>query len=142
MPAQPPLVEIAMKKYGPRDDDRPRVIREVLQRVKPMLTQSPTITSDCALHYPAPIAEVLPKARHVQHLSRRARIGGQGELKKIGLDPLFSLNHTAAMMRDGVSRLIRKTWCNSKRQDHLEHHLYIYAFYRNKYRLKQKLLGA
>jgi hypothetical protein len=101
-----------------------------------MLGPCPIITTDRALHYPKPIAEVLPTARHVQHLSRKARIGGQGELKKIGMDPLFSLNHTAAMMRDGVSRLIRKTWCNSKRQDHLEHHLYIYAHYRNRHRLK------
>jgi hypothetical protein len=136
MPAQPPLVEISLRKYGPREDQRLRVISDVLKRVKPMLSAKPIITTDCALHYPGPIRSVLPFAKHVKHKSRKERIGGQGELKKIGLDPLFSLNHTAAMIRDGVSRMIRKTWCNSKRQDHLELHLYIYANYRNNHRLK------
>jgi len=63
-------------------------------------------------------------------------VAGQGELKKIGFDPLFSLNHTAAMIRDGVSRLVRKTWGNSKRMDRLEDHLFVYAHYHNTVRLQ------
>jgi hypothetical protein len=39
----------------------------------------------------------------------KARRQGNGELKKIGFDPLFSFNHTAAMLRDSVSRLVRQT---------------------------------
>jgi len=41
---------------------------------------------------------------------RRECVVGQGELKGGGFDPLFSLNHTCAMIRAHVSRLFRRTW--------------------------------
>jgi hypothetical protein len=56
---------------------------------------------------------------------------GQGELKATIYDPLFALNHTAAMIRARVSRLIRKTWNTSKREDRLLAHLRLYAHYHN-----------
>nr|MBX2884857.1 hypothetical protein [Granulosicoccus sp.] len=48
-------------------------------------------------------------------------------LKKIGFDPLFAINHTFAMFRANVNRLIRKTWCTTKRVDRLEDHLAIFV---------------
>jgi hypothetical protein len=45
---------------------------------------------------------------------------GQGELKRGGFDPLFSLNHTAAMFRDRLKRLSHRTWCTTKRPDRLQ----------------------
>jgi len=39
------------------------------------------------------------EATHRTVKGRRGSIAGQGELKKIGFDPLFSLNHTCAMLR-------------------------------------------
>jgi hypothetical protein len=51
-----------------------------------------------------------PNAVHIRKKSRRACVAGQGELKKGGHDPMFPLNHKAAMLRANVNRLIRKTW--------------------------------
>lgn len=135
MPALHPLIEIALKKYGPRQDDRPRAIAEVLNRISPMLQNGAKITTDSAPRYPGPIRRLLPNTYHVAVKSRKACVAGQGELKKTGFDPLFPFNHTAAMIRDGISRLIRKTWGNSKRADRLEDHLYLYAHYHNTVRI-------
>jgi transposase-like protein len=46
-------------------------------------------------------------------------------------NPLFPINHTLAMMRDGVSRLVRRTWAASKRMERLDLHLWIWIAYRN-----------
>jgi hypothetical protein len=61
---------------------------------------------------------------------------GQGELKKVGRDPLFSLNHTCAMLRANLNRLFRRTWCTTKRIDRLEAHLWIYVRFHNEVLLK------
>jgi hypothetical protein len=46
-------------------------------------------------------------------------------------NPLFPINHTLAMLRDGVSRLVRRTWAASKRAARLELQLWIWACWRN-----------
>jgi transposase-like protein len=49
-----------------------------------------------------------------------------------GLDnPLFRINRTLAMMRDGASRLVRRTWGASKKRAQLEKHLWVWAVFRN-----------
>jgi hypothetical protein len=49
-----------------------------------------------------------------------------------GLDnPLFRINRTLAMMRDGVSRLVRRTWAASKKREQLEKHLWVWIVFRN-----------
>ena len=142
MPAQHPLIEISLRKYGPRRDDRPATIERVLRRVAPMIRPGGTITTDRAPRYPEPIARILPHAQHLAHRSRKARRAGQGELKKIGYDPLFPLNHTAAMVRDHTSRLVRQTWANTKKIDHLRHHLAILAHAYNRYRDEHPVQAA
>lgn len=44
---------------------------------------------------------------------------------------LFQINHTFAMMRDQVSRLVRRTWAASKLRMRLERHLWIWVAWRN-----------
>jgi hypothetical protein len=131
MPAQHPLREIAAARYGTRADDRPAALAQVLTQIAPRLKPGGQISTDCALHYPEPIARLVPHAVHLAFRSRKARVTGQGELKKIGFDPLFALNHTAAMIRDRASRLVRKTWANTKRMDRLHAHLLVYAHFHN-----------
>ena len=46
-------------------------------------------------------------------------------------NPLFPINHTLAMMRDGISRLVRRTWAASKLKEKLERHAWIWAVWRN-----------
>jgi hypothetical protein len=46
-------------------------------------------------------------------------------------NPLFPINHTLAMLRDGISRLVRRTWAASKLRERLERHAWIYLVWRN-----------
>jgi transposase-like protein len=52
-------------------------------------------------------------------------------LKASKRDPLFTVNHTLALLRDGVSRLVRRTWAAAKTRQRLETHLWIWVCYRN-----------
>ena len=55
----------------------------------------------------------------------------QGELKRTGWDPLFTINHTLAMLRDNIKRLTRRTWCTTKQQSALEDVIAIYMHFHN-----------
>jgi transposase-like protein len=46
-------------------------------------------------------------------------------------NPLFPINHTFAMLRDGISRLVRRSWAASKLRERLELHMWIWIVYRN-----------
>jgi transposase-like protein len=46
-------------------------------------------------------------------------------------NPLFPINHTLAMMRDGISRLVRRSWGASKKRGRLELHAWVWVAYRN-----------
>jgi transposase-like protein len=46
-------------------------------------------------------------------------------------NPLFPINLTLAMLRDNVSRLVRRTWAASKLKAELVHHAWIYAAWKN-----------
>lgn len=46
-------------------------------------------------------------------------------------NPLFAVNHTLGMIRDGVSRMVRRSWAASKLRSRLEEHLWIWVCYRN-----------
>ncbi|MFN0009045.1 MAG: hypothetical protein ACKVXR_14175 [Planctomycetota bacterium] len=46
-------------------------------------------------------------------------------------NPLFPINHTLAMMRDSISRLVRRTWAASKLRARLARHAWIWLVWRN-----------
>ncbi len=127
MPAKGHLAKISVQKYGFRADHRARGLRELFTEISPLLHPRAEILSDQCPRYPLVVAELLPEARHATVLSRRGCVAGQGELKKIGFDPLFSLNHTCAMLRANINRLFRRTWCTSKRADRLADHIALYV---------------
>ena len=136
MPAKGHLAAKSLKKYGPRKDERREARLEVLRTLGRVAAPGLVVTSDKCPHYPALIKLALPDAKHVVVKGRRGCVAGQGELKKIGFDPLFSFNHTAAMARANINRLIRKTWCISKRMDRLQDHWDLYIWFHNHYLLK------
>jgi hypothetical protein len=74
-----------------------------------------------------------PNCTHIDFLGQRGSTTGQGELKAVRFDPLFSLNHSCAMFRANMSRLIRKTWSTTKKMERLADHLAIYAVYHNQH---------
>lgn len=131
MPAKGRLAAVSRRKYGLRPDLRAAGIHELLLQMKPILKQSTVIRSDDCPRYPHLIARHLPELEHLTCLGGRGCISGQGELKRKVYDPLFSLNHTAAMLRANVNRLFRRTWCISKKAENLKHHIRIYVRYHN-----------
>lgn len=131
MPAKGPLAEISRKKYGLRNDERTKAASSLLSEIAPFVSPKVKITTDQKSTYPGWIKEHLPKARHRTTKGRRGCVVGQGELKKIGFDPLFSLNHTAAMIRANVNRMMRRTWCTTKKRERLETHLALYMQFHN-----------
>ena len=132
MPATGHLAKIARKKYDYRPDHRKQCLSELLDKVKPHVALGAKISSDEKPLYPPLIRKHYPKSLHKRYKGRRGCIVGQGELKKIGCDPLFSLNHTAAMLRANINRLFRKTWCTSKLPSALYDHISIYVDYHNR----------
>jgi hypothetical protein len=141
MPSKGPLAAISLLKYGPRDDDRPEKARALFQELKPVISPAAVITSDRNHKYPAWLKPHFPGIQHRTVKGKRGCAGGQGELKKIGFDPLFSLNHTCAMFRANVNRLFRRTWCTTKRRDRLEAHMELYVWYHNEVLIQPKGQG-
>ena len=125
------LVKKAFKKYGRRIDERSRMRKELFKELAPAILPGATIKSDSNPYYVDDVKKFFPGCPHITYLGKRGAITGQGELKKTEFDPLFSLNHTYAMFRANMSRLIRKTWCTTKKIERLRDHLAIYAVYHN-----------
>lgn len=131
IPANGPLAEISRRKYGPRKDERNEKAKELLTEIAAHLSEEVTFVTDQDPKYPGWIRTHFPRATHHREKSRRACVAGQGELKEGGFDPLFVLNHTCAMFRANVNRLLRRTWCTSKLKSRLEAHLELYVQYHN-----------
>ena len=131
MPAKGLLAKKSKERYGSRKDERSTAWRHVLTTVSQIADPALIITSDSHKRYPQMIRKYVPGAQHIQVKSRRACVAGQGELKAGGRDPLFSLNHTAAVLRANICRLIRRTWCTTKLKERLHCHITLYAMWHN-----------
>jgi transposase-like protein len=131
MKAKGLLAERSRKKYGPRKDERKKNLKALLQNLKTLSPKPRTIKSDMCPHYPLPVKQTFPDSEHQVFKGKRGCVVGQGELKAVGFDPLFSLNHTAAMLRANINRLFRRTWNTTKKPECLTYHIAIYVFYHN-----------
>ena len=131
MPAKGRLVHIARKKYGPRKDKRAQGRKSLFKKISEFVKPDALVKSDENPHYGPDVLLFFPKAKHETHKGRRGCIVGQGELKKIGFDPLFSLNHTCAKLRADINRLFRRTWCTTKKPERLAAHLAMYVVFHN-----------
>ncbi len=131
MPAKGHLTKIALKKYGKRKDERAAGRKKLFETLKPLVLPTARFKSDENPHYPKDLKAAFPKCVHQTFKGERGSIVGQGELKKVRFDPLFSLNHTCAMTRANMNRLFRRTWCTTKLPERLEDHFAIYAVYHN-----------
>ena len=136
MPAKGLLAAKSRKKYGPRKDERPAAISRMFKKLSAFTDPRATFKSDQNPSYPALLSKFFPHARHETTKGGRSCIVGQGELKKLGWDPIFSLNHSAAMLRANMNRLFRRTWCTTKTIQGLQDHLALYVHYHNKFLIK------
>lgn len=137
IPAFGHLAKMARKKYGPRLDRHSEGLEQVFKTLALVTKREALIKSDEHARYPYYVRNYLPHSRHETYASERACVAGQGELKKVRFDPLFIINHTCAMLRANINRLVRKTWCTTKRPQRLKDHLDIFMYYYN-----EKILAA
>jgi hypothetical protein len=119
MPAKGKLAHISRAKYGPRKDERKQARAELFSELKPRIAPDAEIRSDQNPHYAPSVKEFFPGCHYRAFKGRRGCVVGQGELKRGGRDPLFSLNHTCAMLRANINRLFRRTWCTTKLKERL-----------------------
>jgi transposase-like protein len=139
IPAFGHLSQAALKKYGPRKDCHAEGLERLFQNITPLLSPEVIVKSDEHTRYPGFVSAYLPKAKHLTFKSERGCVAGQGELKKVHFDPLFIVNHTCALLRANVNRLIRRTWCTTKNPARLKDHLDVFMYFYNYCLLKQGL---
>jgi hypothetical protein len=109
----------------------------VFKKLAPIVSAEVVVKSDEHQQYPRFVLGHFPKAKHLTFKSERSCVAGQGELKKGQFDPLFVVNHTCAVLRANVNRLIRKTWCTTKDPKRLKDHLDVFMYYYNEVLLKR-----
>ena len=131
MPATGHLARISRKKYGYRKDDRRHGLRTLFKALQDLLDPKIDIQSDQCAYYGSIVKKHFPKANYNQFKGQKGAVTGQGELKKTAWDPLFAINHTFAMLRANINRLVRRTWCTTKKTSRLIDHLNIYVWLHN-----------
>ncbi len=114
------------RNFGPRKCGSRAAVKRTLEALSNAMAPGHflEIVTDKKGSYRTLLKEVfgaLPR-NHIQESSRKRRNRA---------NPLFPINHTLAMMRDGVSRLVRRNWAASKLRDRLTDHLWIWIVYRN-----------
>ena len=132
MPAKGLLAKKSIHKYGRRKDERKLGWNRLMKGLAPLVNPDAEFLSDQNPHYPPVLKRHFPKVRHETTPGGRGAVTGQGELKKLAYDPLFALNHTCAMLRANLNRLLRRTWCTTKTIRGLQDHLAIYVDYHNR----------
>ena len=132
MPAKGKLAQFSRMKYGYRRDERPEARQRLFRHIFPLVLPNALIKSDESPHYPRDVNRFFSHCTHQRFKGKRGCVVGQGELKKVGFDPLFTLNHTYGMLRANINRLARRTWCTTKKAEYLADHIAIYAVYHNK----------
>jgi hypothetical protein len=112
-------------RYGKRLNGSARAVEDCLLALK-------------AVHAPRVPLEIVTDRKQSypplvrRHFARRsAFVRESSSTTRNTLNPLFPINHTLAMLRDQVSRLVRRSWAASKRQAELRHHLWIFTAWRN-----------
>jgi len=131
IPAFGLLAKKSRKKYGYRKSNHMNEAHALFKNIKDSISSTALIESDEHKRYPELVKKHFPKAHHRQFKGDKGAITGQGELKKRKYDPLFTMNHTCAMLRANVNRLIRKTWCTTKKVEMLQNHLDIFMSFYN-----------
>lgn len=111
--------------YGTRRSGSRRAVEACLQTLAAARRPAGRIEleTDCKHEYVRSVQRLLgADTPHQRTSSKEPRDYGS---------PLFAINHTLAMLRDGVSRLVRRTWAASKQSLQLGRHLWIWVCWRN-----------
>lgn len=131
IPAFGHLAKLSVAKYGRRKNEHKKGLKRLFELIAPTLSKRCLVQSDEHKLYPSFVNLYAEEAEHLRHKGGRGCVAGQGELKKKVHDPIFMINHTCAMLRANINRLIRRTWSTTKNLDRLKDHLDIYMGYHN-----------
>lgn len=131
IPAFGNLSKQSLKKYGKRKNEHQKTIQRLFDQIQKTVTKDAHVKSDKHKRYFDQVKRYFPAATHTTYEGGRSCIAGQGELKKKHFDPLFTLNHSCAMLRANINRLVRKTWCTTKNPLRLKDHLDIFIEFHN-----------
>jgi hypothetical protein len=131
IPAFGHLADISKRKYGHRENKLKEGLKKLFEQIKNVGGKDLLIESDEHKLYPPLVKKYFKNAEFKQYKSERACVVGQGELKRKTHDPIFKINHTLAMLRANINRLVRRTWCTTKDPKRLKNHLEIYMDFHN-----------
>lgn len=113
------------ERDGPRRSGSTAAVRQSFERLAAVHSRHSTVyvRSDRKTTYRTTLRRIFgARVAHEQVSSKDRRDRG---------NRLFAINHTLAMLRDGLSRLVRRSWAASKKRARLESHLWIWIAYRN-----------
>jgi hypothetical protein len=113
------------RKHGVRTSGSREAVRACFASLASALTGrgGAVLATDKKSSYATLLAETLPEGTvHMRH---------PGDAPKTPENPLWPINHTLAMLRDGLSRLVQRTWGVSKERAWLDRHAWIWIAYRN-----------
>lgn len=112
--------------YGKRQSGSRDAVKQAFELLREMLPEDKLldIQTDRKSTYRSLLRQIFSDClgSHVRESSRRRR-----DYSNV----LFPINHTLAMMRDGISRLVRRSWGASKLRERLKDHMAIWMVYRN-----------
>ena len=127
MPAKGALARISLKKYGPRPDERHDAMEKMFENVIASLQNIPElIKSDGDQSYPKFVRKYFPGVDYEQHSraeKERHRESLHETQTKRRRDPMFVINQRCALLRYCIRRLVRRTWCTTKKPENLQLHL-------------------
>lgn len=138
MAAKGHLAEKSRKKYPHWKSEREEVTHRALKAIETLVKDGCRITTDEFPTYPNLCNFHFPKAHHYAVPGGRGCIAGYEELKRKHFDPMFALNHTAAMLRDHLATLKRKTWTTTKNRKNLKKLVLLYSSYHNEHLARQQ----
>jgi len=125
-PAAQKRKETDEKIFGKRRSGSRQAVKRTLELLRELMPEGSLLNlqTDRKTTYRSLARSTFAKrlGSHVRESSRRRRDYG---------NVLFPINHTLAMMRDGISRLVRRSWGASKQRERLENHMAIWVAYRN-----------
>lgn len=113
------------ERFGKRRSGSSRVVRESFEVLREAAASRPPllIQTDRKKTYQSLLTRVFGDRAQHHRISSKA--------KRSYTNPLFPINHTLAMMRDALSRLVRRNWANSKKRSRLRPHLWVWVVWRN-----------
>lgn len=125
---------VSLAKYGLRKDERNQAMTDVMAQVTSCAREQLTVMSDSKTAYTTLMKRLVPNAVFEQ-TPRAGKGPVNSASRKNKKDKMFTLNYTAAKLRNDLSRLARKTWVTTKKPDRLQAHLDLYIAFNNGYDL-------